>query len=260
MTITATSVGDPTKSDSSVLTTSANPVYDVELAPDTAGLTGNPGDTMAYVMTVQNTGNCTDTYDITGAVSGKPWTTIWPTIPVGPVAGSGSAQFTVTVQIPSTGVNDGDWSRATITATSQNDVSKSDTSVLTTTATTQVITRGVAIAPHAATGNGDPGDTVTYTLRVTNTGNVADVIGLSHTGPSTWTVAYSANPLSLGAGMGADVKVYVGIPASALNGSTGVITVTATSQGDPNESDYAVLTTTVSLRFIHLPLVMRNHP
>ena len=231
--------------------------YGVDLQPDTGSITENPGKTVTYTLMLYNTGNITDEYKITGAVAGETWMTHWPDS-AGPVAGGGSTQFTVTVQISSTAATD-DWSRATITATSKSDASKWDTSVLTTTAYSGTITHGVEVAPHAAAQAGHTGTTVTYTLRVTNTGTVADVIGLSHTDPSTWTVGYSDNPLSLLAGAGQAVEVYVGIPPGTPGSATRVITVTATSQGDPTESDAAVLTTSVLWRFIYLPLVLRNY-
>ncbi len=231
--------------------------HGVDLHPPTAGLTNNPGEVVTYTLAIYNTGNLTDTYNIAGSISGEAWATNWP-VSAGPVAGGSSAQINITVQISST-AQSGDTSTATIVATSQGDSSKSATSVLTTTAQTGTITHGVEVAPATAMGNGDPGDTVTYTLRITNTGTAADVIGLSYTGPSTWTVGFSANPVSLAAGAGADVKVIVTIPATAPDGSTGVVTVTAASQSDPTKTDTAVLTTTVSWRFIYLPIVMRNH-
>jgi hypothetical protein len=167
--------------------------------------------------------------------------------------------FQAYVTIPGSAA-DMDSDVVTVTAMSQGAPALSDESVLTTIATTQTITRGVAISPHAATGSGGPGDTVTYTLRVTNTGSVVDVIGLSHTSPATWTVTYSANPLTLGAGVGTDVDVYVDIPPGTVLFSSVTVTVTATSQGDPSETDAAVLTTeVVSGQFIYLPLVMRNY-
>jgi len=231
--------------------------YGVDLQPDSGSTTENPGQTVTYTLALYNTGNVADNYLVTGAVSGQPWTTTWPTLAL-PVAAGGNTQLNVTVQIPASATS-GQWSRAAITATSQGDKSKWDTSTLTTTAYVGTITHRVEVAPQTATGNGDPGGTVTYTLRVTNTGNVADVIGLSHSGPALWTVAYSANPLSLGAGLGTDVQVYVGIPSSAPGGSTGVITVTAASQSDPTQYDDAVLTTHVGWRFVYLPVVLRNY-
>jgi hypothetical protein len=95
-------------------------------------------------------------------------------------------------------------------------------------------------------------------LRITNTGTAADIINLSHTGPSTWTVSYSST-LSLAAGAGADVEVTVTIPATAPDGDTGVVTVTAASQADPTKTGAAILTTMVSWRFTYLPIVMRNY-
>ena len=147
----------------------------------------------------------------------------------------------------------------TITAISQKvGGAATDSSALTTIATTQTITRGVVISPHAITGVGNPGETITYTLRVINTGNVPDVIGLDHDGPIAWTVTYSRT-LSLGSGIGTDVDVYVGIPPGTLGGISSTIIITATSQGDPTKSDAATLTTRLGERHIYLPLVMRNY-
>jgi uncharacterized repeat protein (TIGR01451 family) len=252
--VTAQSVTSPTVSDTSAFTTTAIPHYVMHMDPASASLTDNPGKTVTHTLVVHNGGNITDTYDVTHTLSA--WTTSLSKKSVGPVGPWSSESFQVHVTIPGSASN-GAQDVVTVTADSQKS-SLADDSVLTTVATTQPITRGVAVAPHAATGSGDPGDTVTYTLRVTNKGSVADVIGLSHTGPSTWTVGYSANPLSLGVGVGTDVEVTVGIPPGAALGSTGVITVTATTSPPP-KSEGAVLTTNVSKRAIYLPIVMRTY-
>jgi hypothetical protein len=254
--ITAQSVASPTVSDSSVFTTEVIAHYDMHLEPPAASLTASPSETVTYTLNLYNSGNVTDTYDLTTTVA--VWPTSLSTDTVGPVAPWSNESFEVYVTIPG-GAANGAQDVVTVTATSQGAPGMSDYSILTTIATTQIITRGVTISPHVATGSSVPGGTITYTLRVTNTGNVTDVIELSHTGPATWTVTYSDNPLSLGVGLGANVDVYVGIPPGTPAGSTGVVTVTATSQGDPLEKDAAVLSTSVGSR-IYLPLVMRNHP
>jgi uncharacterized repeat protein (TIGR01451 family) len=254
-TVTAQSVTTSTVSDTSTFTTSAISHYAMHLDPASGNLTDNPGETVTYTLAVYNDGNITDTYDLLRTPT--VWSTSLSASSVGPVAPWSHESFQVYVTIPGS-ASDGAQEVVTVTADSQGSM-LTDDSVLTTTATTQVLTRGVEIAPHAATGSGDPGDTITYTLRVTNTGSMADVIGLSNTGPSAWTVAYSANPLSLDAGVGTDVDVTVGIPPGATPGSSGVITITATSQGDSTKHDAAVLSTKVSQQNIYLPIVMRNY-
>jgi uncharacterized repeat protein (TIGR01451 family) len=216
--------------------------HGVNLLPASATATGKPGGTITYTLTLSNTGNMSDTYTIAGSVTGEAWATTWPPT-IGPVAGGGIAQLDVTVQIPSSGVNDGDWSRATITATSQGDTSKQATSVLTTTATTQPVVRDVTIAPHTAAQTGDVGATVAYTLRVTNTGTITDYFNLSISGP-TWGTTLSVYGLNLKPGEGQPVKVYVHIPSGAANGAQDAATITARSAVVPAVADSATLTTT----------------
>jgi uncharacterized membrane protein len=230
----------------------------MDLIPPSDSRTDNPGQTVTYTLEVHNDGNITDTYDLTTTLA--TWPITLSTTTVGPIAPWSNESLWVYVTIPG-GAANGAQDVVTVTATSQGAPGMSDYSVLTTTAITQIITRGVAISPHVATGSGVPGGTVTYTLRVTNTGNVTDVIGLSHTSPATWTVTYSADPLDLGAGVGTDVDVYVDIPLGTVLFSSVIVTVTATSWGDPSKTDAAVLTIEVgSKQFIYLPLIVRNHP
>jgi hypothetical protein len=62
VTITATSQGSGTESDSSTLTTSANAVYGVTVAPPADSASGDPGADVVYTLWVTNTGNCADTF------------------------------------------------------------------------------------------------------------------------------------------------------------------------------------------------------
>jgi len=212
--------------------------YGVDLQPPSGGTTGKQGGWITYTLTLYNTGNVTDTYTITGSVSGEAWPTNWPAT-VGPVAGGGNAPLDVTVQITSSSGS----SQVVITATSQGDGSKQDTSALTTTVTTQPVVRDVEIAPHAAAQTGDVGTTVSYTLRITNTGTISDYFNLSISGPA-WGTTLSAYGLDLKPGEGHPVTVYVQIQAGAISGTQDVATITARSAGAPAVFDSATLTTT----------------
>jgi uncharacterized repeat protein (TIGR01451 family) len=233
--------------------------HGVDLQPDSASLTGNPGRTVTHTLTLHNTGNVADTYSIAGAISGKVWVTNWPTS-IGPVAAGGSTQFNVTVQIPS-GASDGDWSQAAITATSQGDGSKQDSSTLTTYAQSGTITRGITVTPISPTVSGDPGDTVCFTLTITNSGNVTDTATVTHTFPVSWTVTFTPPPAYvLGPGASQMVQVCITIPSGAGTGTTGGGTVTVISQGDPSQSADVDVEVRVGWKFIYLPIVVRNYP
>lgn len=104
------------------------------------------------------------------------------------------------------------------------------------------VSYGVALSPDDAL-MGTAGETVTYTLSLTNTGTTADTFALAAAG-HRWSTALSAPSITLNAGANTTFTAAVTIPADAADGAADAVTVTATSQGDTAVVDSAVLTTT----------------
>jgi len=86
---------------------------------------------------------------------------------------------------------------------------------------------------------GKPGDTISYTFTVKNTGDLKDTYSLSL--DSGWTASLDKQYLTLLSGESADVIASVEIPLNAENGSTNKLTLTAQSQNS-SKSDSASVT------------------
>lgn len=91
-----------------------------------------------------------------------------------------------------------------------------------------------------------PGSTISYTHWLTNNGNYTDTVTLSAASQHAWLAAVP-EPIELGPGQGITLEVGLAVPTFVLSGTADTLVVTATSGLNPDVTDTAVDTTTVSL-------------
>jgi len=224
---------------STLTTTAAEATRGVDLTTADAAEAALPGQSAAYTLTLTNTGNAVDSFDLTATGNTWPGVTISPAT-VTNLAAGGTASITVTVPVPADAGGTSDV--VTITAVSQADAAATDSLDLTTTAAEA--TRGVDLTTADAAEEALPGQSATYTLTLTNTGDAADSFDLTASG-NTWpgVIISPATVTNLAAGGTASITVTVPVPADA-GGASDVVTITAVSQADAAATDSLDLTTT----------------
>ena len=105
-----------------------------------------------------------------------------------------------------------------------------------------------------------PGEVVTYTHTLTNTGSLTDTFDITHHSSQGWPVDYDT-PITLTAGGSATLIVSVTVPTSAISGTVDTATITATGVlgGVGVVRDTTTVFTEAEEHFLFLPLVLRNH-
>jgi uncharacterized membrane protein len=217
----------------------------VILSPEVTTLAGDPGTVVEYIFTLENTGAMTDTFTVQSVA-------IWETdiaVSVFDLAPGEIANVSVMVSVPVDALS-GDDDMAVIIATSTVDPAVFDTSELTTVANT---VHDIELTPSTMGLEGNPDDIVTYSLTLTNLGNITETITLSNAG-NLWDVHLPVTSLNLAVGESVEVIVYVTIPTDAISVAVDIVTITATAAS--GESVSSVLTTSVPSEIFTLTLPM----
>jgi uncharacterized membrane protein len=237
--VEAVSQGDRSKTEHSVLQTTAN-VYGVIIDPPNASQIALPGSNVTYGLMISNTSNDVDVFDI--QVGSTAWQTIPSQVVVGPLSPSEGSPLTVTVSIP-IDANDYNSDTAVITATSQADPNRQAISSLTTTARTY----GISLDPSIQYGSGMGGEQVVYSINAINTGGFIDEYDISLISSSGWDVSPAILEISpLPPEAEQTISFTLSIPVDAPGGYVDTVNIIATSKSDPNKVAEAKTYTTVN--------------
>ena len=118
---------------------------------------------------------------------------------------------------------------------------------------------GVQLSPLSAAQTARPGETVTYTLAITNTGAVDDIFDITVSG-NAWSTTAAASTGTLAPGASTMVYITVTIPEGAVADDFDIAQVMVTSRVDSSKYLVAALTTTAESpqTTIYLPLVTKQ--
>lgn len=213
--------------------------YGVAITPALQVVQADPGQVVQYTMLVSNTGNIADVYEVhvtsgdypaeleVATYPGDVYES-WTYLPVDAHAGK---VITVTVRVPSnTPIGDNDTTLVNVTSTTKGNAVSQDTTLK-----TAIDPRyEVLVTPTRQSQSGSPGSVVSYTLHITNTGNLPDGDRFDVTSSAVWqTMPMTQTTANLLPGEGTSVVLSVTIPtAGIIVGNSDVATIAVRSQHD----------------------------
>jgi len=234
--VTATSQTDDTVNNNASCIARAKVVRGVQVSISPPEYEGAPDAELKYTVTIKNTGNAEDNFTL-GKTQTKNWGLGLPTL-VGPLGPGEDDSVNLKVLIPSDAES---WTedKITVTATSRANPSVSDND----SCIARAIVRGVSVSISPSEDNAAPDENVTFTVTVTNTGEVADDYELTVTDNAGWGAWLDDDLLEdIAPNENRQTMVSVTVPSDAIEGEFTVVAVTATSQADPTVENSAECT------------------
>ena len=201
--------------------------YDLALDTELQSLSGDPGQVVTYSLSLTNTGPTTGTF--VQALDKAEWPAgIWPQITPSLPPGA-SQQLSVTVQIPPDALGFAQDTLQVTTALSETAPWLSRSLVLTTTAN---VVYGIDMDTLPQTAFASPGELVTFTHQVTNTGNFTETFLPDCRSSLGWAVSCGTG-IQLGLGEAAQSVMSVTIPLEAISNTVDTLLLTVTAVHDP---------------------------
>jgi hypothetical protein len=218
---------------------------------------GANGATLTYTVTVSNTENASDNFNLTASDNASPsWgPTVSPTSLTIPAGENRTSTLSVTILSSAIG---GTINNVTVTATG---IGVSGSGSCTAQAT---IARGVQVVITPPSQENDNGGTLKYDVLVKNLGNVLENFQLTKGDNAGWTLTLDNNWLSVPKGENRMTNLTVNIPTNAIGGTLDNVWLKAASKDNAvafdNESCLAQVTIFMGVDVTISPNYQENLP
>jgi hypothetical protein len=207
-------------------------VRSVEVSISPENKKAPPENTLTFTVTVTNTGEAVDNFDLT-ITDDAEWGATLSENELLNVESGASGTVTVSVTIPS-GTLENVRTVITVTATSRADSSATDS--YTCRAIAGPTGQEVQVTISETSKSGAPGEDLTFTVTVTNLGSAADTFTVEVTDTENWAPTVSPDSFPIGAGASRSATLSITIPSTAADDDSTTITVTAAGTGYENSA------------------------
>lgn len=225
------------------LTLEVSQVFDVLATAAVGALSGNPGASVPFAVSVRNNGTGLDNFTVQATNTTQAGLLTLSPSAVSLATGA-TGNVTVTIAITSLPAPAAGLYYFAVTVRSSGNSSRLSTVNLALTVN-QTFSLSATVTPSYQTG--DPGTTVSYTVSVANNGNGLDGVTLQKAGVNQSWVTFPTGTGTVAAGARRNFTVQVTAPSWAAEGAT-LLQVNAVSDGNASATSMAAFTVFLNAR------------